>query len=261
MHATDYAAYLLAENDSGCASYNDSIHKSVGYTAALTLASSVLSLLGSSLTILTFILWKDLRRSTARQILLFLAVADFFTAAGYFAAGATHWHFFRHNQPVDPSKYPIFDPFCVVQSFLVATFSTSSFFWTAYLAVYFVLVLVYGVYRWNRRLIVFFNVTAWMIPSAICTTAAALKYLGPGDMALNAAPGICFVAINTSNVSSATFDNRVTIFFVMEALGMKLWEVLAMVVISVCYVMIFIFNRCFANQVFDYRLSFFLFCR
>ena len=256
MEAKDYSAYLPPRNEgSKCASYS-SIHNSVNETIPLTLVSSVLSLLGCLLTFLTFALWKDLRRSTARQILLFLAVADFFSAVGYFAASTTHWHFFPDGHPVDSSLYSTFDPFCTAQSFVVAMFSTSSFFWTAYLAVYFVLILVFGVYRWNRRLIVFFNVTAWVIPLGICTTAIALKYLGPGDMSLNAAPGICFVALNTSNDTPDAFNRKMTVFFIMEALGMKLWEVLAMMVISACYVMIFVFNRCFANQVCDSHLSF-----
>lgn len=251
MGTVDYAAFSPKEYESaGCIS-EILVDTRVNKTIPFTIASSLLSLLGSLLTVITFVLWRDLRKSTARQILLFLAIADFFTAAGYFAAGASHSTFF--NVTLEQSKNHSFHQFCTAQSFVVAMFSTASFFWTTYLAVYFVLVLVFGIYHWGTRLLVVFNITAWSIPLIICSAAVALGYLGVGTTLLDAAPGICFVSSQGTipyNASSAsTFKGGIAKFLLVEALCMKLWEVLAMIAILVCYLVIFGFNRCFLHQV------------
>ena len=52
-------------------------------TVYITIVSSSLSMIGCALIIITYILWRDIR-TMARAIVVFLAIADFFTAAGYF---------------------------------------------------------------------------------------------------------------------------------------------------------------------------------
>ena len=78
----------------------------VKQTISVTIISSVLSLLGSLLIILTFVLWKDVRKSTPRVIVLFLGIADIGTAAGYFGAaiGFHEFHGSHHNG----SDYPVY---------------------------------------------------------------------------------------------------------------------------------------------------------
>ena len=230
------------------------------HTIPLTITSSLLSFIGSLLTIATFVVWKDLRQSTARRILLFLAIADLFTAIGYFSASTAHYYFFNGNGTLkDPKSSTVseFSPFCAVQAFAVSFFSTASFFWTTYLAVYFVIVLMVGNQRWNKPLLVFFNMTAWPIPLVFCTVAASLKYLGVGETFLNAAPGICFVSSNrTINyTSNATFHFGIVRFFLVEGLCMKLWEVVAMLTISICYLISFVGNQYLLRQVFPNKAS------
>lgn len=93
----------------------------------LVSASCCLSLLGSSLVILTFILWSDLR-TTPRRLLVFLSVSDWFSALSY---GLGVWGGFSSSTPL-----------CVAQG-AVSTFSnTSSFFWTVAIAAYLYVLIV-----------------------------------------------------------------------------------------------------------------------
>lgn len=255
MDTLDYSYSLQEDGITDCKNYKE-VDRTLVHTIPLTIASSILSLIGSLLTIATFLAWRDLRQSTARKILLFLAIADFFTAVGYFAAGTAHYYFFTPNGTLREPSSKInteFPPFCATQAFIISLFSTASFFWTSYLAVYFVIVLVAGANRWNKRLVIFFNLTAWPIPLVICTVAVSLKYLGFGETFLNAAPGVCFVSSNSTIdfTSNATFEHGIARFFIVEAVSMKVWELLAMVTISVCYMAIFVANRYLLRQVYQ----------
>ena len=212
------------------------------YSSFLTLISSCLSIFGSCLIILTFILWKDVRRTTARIILLFLAIADLGTGLGYLVSSAG---FITYHVQIKHGHNATFYPtFCTATSFFTTFFPVSSFFWTAYLALYFFIVLVLKKPRWSRKLIIFSNLTAWPIPFIICTVAVSVGILGAvttgdhhgGDHRNTA--GWCFVSLNGTN----SYHYDYTTYLLWEALCGKGWELLFFIIVIISYSVIYCVN-------------------
>lgn len=112
------------------------------YEQVLVVLSCGLSVLGSVLIMSTYALWPDLR-TTPRQLLVFLSIADLFSAVSY--------------------SYGVFKAFkentwdCVTQG-AVSTFSnTSSFFWTVAIAVYLYIFIVRSSQRLADSLVLYFH--------------------------------------------------------------------------------------------------------
>lgn len=108
----------------------------------VVLGSCALSFLGSSLIILTYVLWSDLR-TAPRRLLVFLSVSDWLSAVSY-AFGV--WRVFRTDS-VD----------CVVQGAVSTFANTSSFFWTVAIAVYLYVFIVRSSQRVADGLVLFFH--------------------------------------------------------------------------------------------------------
>lgn len=87
----------------------------------VVLVSCALSFVGSSLIILTYIAWSDLR-TTPRRLLVYLSVSDCLSAVSY-AYGV--WRVFQTDSVE-----------CVVQGAVSTFANTSSFFWTVAIALY-----------------------------------------------------------------------------------------------------------------------------
>lgn len=205
---------------------------------AATIISSSLSIAGSVLIIITFLVWKDVRRSTARLILVWLAVADLFGAAGYLTAGIGTITF-----PSNSSNSSEYSLFCTIQSFTTTYFPVVSFFWTAYLAVYFVVNLVLRKHNWGCGLQLVFHLSAWSIPLIVLSFTTYFGLMGPGHHSGTA--GWCWVTDSIINYTSQLDHKRtVTEYFMLELVTGKLWEILSYFVVALCYMLIFFFNRC-----------------
>lgn len=232
---------LLGENGTKNCSWNNSATPGK-YSLPVTIVSSTLSIAGSILIIFTFAMWKDVRKSIARKILLFLAIADLFGALGYFC-GAIVYLFLPTNRTM-----------CRIQSFWTTYFPVASFFWTAYLAIYFAVALVLKKPNWTSKLMIPFHLTAWLIPLVICVPLVGVGWLGPNPTNVNStaiyrsqvAGGWCFVSSMIFEKTNSTdeFDFWIKIYFLVEAVSGKMWEMLAYVVVIVCYCLIVCSNRC-----------------
>lgn len=108
----------------------------------VVLVTCALSLAGSSLIILTFILWSDLR-TTPRTLLVCLSVSDWLSAASY-AFGV--WRAFRSDS-LD----------CTIQGAISTFANSSSFFWTVAIAVYLYVFIVRSSQRVADSLVLFFH--------------------------------------------------------------------------------------------------------
>ena len=209
-----------------------------------TLLSSSLSIFGSCLIILTFVLWRDVRRSTARIILLFLAIADLGTGLSYLVSSAGYIAHHHLNNTDDNSSFGFNYPeFCTVTSFFTTFFPVSSFFWTVYLAIYFFIILVMKKPRWSRKLIIFFNLTAWPIPFLICIFTVSFGILGAntinsttGDHRNTA--GWCFVSLSGTKKYHYSYG----VYLAWEALCAKGWELLFFCIVIVAYSTIYFVN-------------------
>ena len=215
----------------------------------ITIFSSFLSIFGSTLIILTFMMWRDVRRSLARQILLFLAIADLLGATGYFFGGILQYFLIHSEEQLSA--------LCKVGSFWTTYFPVVSFFWTTYLAIYFAIALVLKRPNWTSKLMIPFHLTAWLIPLAICVVFVIIGWLGPNrsdgpcSTGLNQslsqdAAGWCFVSskIFEGHPRNSSFEMNLVNYFLVEAASGKMWELLAYSIVITCYVLIVIFNRC-----------------
>lgn len=197
------------------------------YTAYLTFVSCVASLVGSFLIIMTFAIWKEFR-TIGRAILVFLAIADFFSALGYM---------FGVLLILTNPDQSLYRPMCVVQSVITSFFPVSSFIWTLNLAIYLLAVLVK---KKNGKaifkLLVTFHLAAWGIPLIICSLGLGFKEFGPNNSTTSV--NWCFIS----------FDSTHTIkFFAFEALCGKFWEILTYFTCLVIYIIVRIKSQEFTD--------------
>ena len=184
-------------------------------TSVVTIISSCFSILGSLLIIVTFIAFREIR-TIGRAILVFLAVADFFTAAGYiFGSGVFlkyHPNFLNYSNLTTSYIY-----LCKAQSFITTAFPISSFLWTTNLAVYLFVAIVLRKLQWAKRMLIVFHITAWGIPLLICIPALATNWLGPAQSRSSAS--WCWVSYDPKRSDK--------LFHFMEFICGKFWEIMA----------------------------------
>ena len=237
--------YDLASNGSlFCNDTRDNLTSISVPSIYTTMISSIASMLGSSLIILTFVCWPDLR-TVARAILVFLAIADFLTAAGYLLGSiiflVDHYDYsndyYYHSQPA----------LCTLQSFITSTFIISSFIWTANLAVYLFVAITLKKIQLAKKLVLLFHITAWGIPLLICIPGAAFGILGQTGPTQGTVAW-CWVSFddtytNTTDITEA--KQRITYLHTWELLYGKFWE------ITIC---VFSFVLCVIVKVSLYKM-------
>lgn len=175
----------------------------------VVLISCTLSFLGSSLIIITYIAWSDLR-TTPRKLLVWLSVSDWLSAVSYaYGVGKVF-----HADAVD----------CVVQGAISTFANTSSFFWTVAIAVYLYVFIVRSNKRAADSLVLFFHLISWGVPLAITSAALCLNKIGYD--ASEVSVGWCWVKIEASD------------HVMWMLLTGKIWEFLAYVTLPVLYILI-----------------------
>ncbi|XP_053173179.1 G-protein coupled receptor 157 [Scomber japonicus] len=175
----------------------------------VVLCSCALSFVGSSLIILTYICWSDLR-TTPRKLLVFLSVSDWLSAASY-AYGV--WSAFTVNSNE-----------CIVQGAISTFANTSSFFWTVAIAIYLYVFIVRSNQRVADSLVLFFHMVSWGIPLVITIAAVSLGKIGYD--ASEVSVGWCWISISATD--------RVLWMLVTG----KIWEFLAYLILPILYILI-----------------------
>ncbi|XP_027026531.1 G-protein coupled receptor 157 [Tachysurus fulvidraco] len=179
------------------------------YEQVVILLSCALSVLGSVLVISTYALWPDLR-TTPRQLLVFLSVADLISAVSY--------------------SYGVYKVFkantwdCVTQGAFSTFSNTSSFFWTVAIAVYLYMFIVKSSQRLADSLVLYFHLISWGVPLAITVAAVSLQKIGYD--ASEVSVGWCWISIKESD------------HVLWMLLTGKIWELLAYVILPVLYILI-----------------------
>ena len=149
-------------------------------TVILTIVS-VLSILGASIIILTFVIFKDIR-TPARHIIVCIALSDLISSL-------SNCFGLRINEKDD-------DDSCIIQSFIGSTFIMSSFLWTMFLAVYLYIVIVYENQELGRKIIFpWFHIVSWFVPLAINIVAVAMQVLGNSRSLVTG--GWCWIKYNS----------------------------------------------------------------
>ena len=175
----------------------------------LTTFTAVLSLFGTLFIVVSFFVWKDIQ-SFSRRILVFISIADFFTAI------ANILGLWSHNEQV-----------CLVQSTIGTLSVLSSFFWTVFMAVFlYVAVCKKMTLRKASNLMYLFHLLGWGIPIIIVAVGASTgKFGNNGDMVSS---GWCWVNINMS------WKDQV-LWMVLAGKG---WEIAAYFTIAFLYFLI-----------------------
>uniref|UniRef100_A0A3Q4B264 Uncharacterized protein n=1 Tax=Mola mola TaxID=94237 RepID=A0A3Q4B264_MOLML len=175
----------------------------------LVLCSCALSFAGSSLIILTYLVWPDLR-TVPRRLLVYLSVSDWLSAVSY-AFGV--WRVSHSNSPD-----------CIVQGAISSFANSSSFFWTVAIAVYLYVFIVRSSQRVADSLVLFFHFVSWGVPLAITVAAVSLSKIGYD--ASEVTVGWCWVRIHATD--------RV----LWMLLTGKIWEFMAYLILPVLYILI-----------------------
>eukprot|EP00795_Rhopilema_esculentum_P017156 gene17156-8693_t len=128
--------------------------------------TSILSMAGSLMIILSYIAWKDIQ-TVSRKVLVWLSICDFFIALGNICGT-----FFR------PTMIETQDKKCIVQSFIMSAASISSFCWSVTLACCLYMTIIKNNYQLFVYLTPYFHIFNWSIGLLINTVAAEQKMLG-----------------------------------------------------------------------------------
>ena len=185
-------------------------HSNNNVNRSLTAISASLSILGTLAIISTYILWKDVRTSS-RLILVYISIADFFTASG---------NLFSLFFPVQS----VSDPACKAQSVVTTCSSLWSFFWTTFLAVFLYVSVARRRPNIADNMLPVFHIFGWFVPLAIIFVALHYNVLGDDHDEFSA--GWCWIA----------HDAHYKTFWML--ITGKAWEIAGYILISIFYAML-----------------------
>ena len=233
-----------SDSNTNASSLNDSILCVSNYLLGFGLIFDIFSILGSLFIIWTFLVYKD-QRTRARLFLLFIAICDFFTAIGY--GFALIWSLKDRGFTVchkDKSHVTIWA--CIFESGIDMYFPLCSFFWTVVLGVHILSLFFERPIFKNKVVFVCVLVAGWGLPLLNTFIAFMLNILGPGPPTSTA--GWCFINYNifydnyTNNSTNNVNNDR--FHWAFEFGFAKLWDLAAMVIVVVLYMVVFI-RLCF----------------
>ncbi|XP_031554365.1 G-protein coupled receptor 157-like [Actinia tenebrosa] len=186
----------------------------------LTSISASLSMVGAIGIIATYITWREIR-SSPRKILVYISIADFFTAFGNMFSVLMSSH--GNDEKL----------LCEAQSFITTCSSLWSFFWTTFLAIYLYCSVALRKPSLAERLLLFFTFFGWAIPLVI--TAIALGKGALGDDDNNFSAGWCWIKTKGKNKT----EQLLWMLFTGKA-----WEIATYILIAVFYTAL----RCYIHK-------------
>ncbi|XP_062566879.1 G-protein coupled receptor 157-like [Saccostrea cucullata] len=192
--------------------------------AAITLISASLSITGGFALLLTYFKIPEFQTSV-RKLLVFLTIADIFTASGYII-GTVHFLL------LDSQHRNKTDTLCEVQSFITTFSSLSSFAWTSIIAVHlYLLIRTQRDFRRKRFLKIMYHFSGWAIPAIICIPVLAEDKLGRDHNGKKAGTGLwCWIKIDDAEIHTQEI--------VLMLMTGKFWELLTYVLSFSIYMML-----------------------
>ena len=201
-----------------------------------SMISCSLSVIGSILMILPYVLWKDLRTGV-RAIVTFLAIADLFTALGYIMGSFNDITYENNRKDSEIKACQEFDTVCQIQAYISSWSSLSSFWWTAILAFYLYWTIAKGDTKKVNRYFPLYHILAWGSPLLVMFPLLATHSLG---YSIFAASGWCFIRGDKTNGYSAYTDfylSNKTILLIFA--GGKAFEIATYFWVVILYGMIY----------------------
>lgn len=159
-------------------SYFPAIYPGVIRTVqALTGITATFSIAGSSFIILTYAIFKSLR-TTPRQLLVNLSVADILIASSHFVGSIANYQRFIPYYNGNLTNISSHDPLCITQAAVTMYGSIALFLWMISMAIY----MLVSIVSQNRKLlkvsVVVMHVICWGLPSLFIVISAVKKYFG-----------------------------------------------------------------------------------
>ena len=148
----------------------------------VTGVTSSLSIAAACWVIVTYILFKDLR-TTTRQLLVNLSIADIFVAGSHFVGVMVNYErfipYYQNSSMIDSTDADSTnDILCVSQAAVTMYSSISSFLWTMSIAVYMLTLTVSGNKKILRWMVVVMYVVCWGVPIIFVVASSARNLLG-----------------------------------------------------------------------------------
>lgn len=191
----------------------------------ITLVSCSLSVVGAILTILPYLLWKDIRTGL-RKIITFLAIADLITALGYIMGSVNYFIYHKRIEAGEKTEHACtkFDEVCQIQAYITSWSSLSSFWWTSILALYIYWTVVKGEFQVVNKLFPIYHIIAWGSP---LLTMLPLLFTGSLGYSRFAAESWCFIKGDHGRDYSLSFMTIVKTFAGGKAveIGTYLWVI------------------------------------
>ena len=229
-----HSPFYEDNNSNSCFNHSVVLHL-LHNASSVSIASALLSIIGSLLIMFTYLRWKDVRQSTARVILFWLALADLLSCIGYILASMLS---FISNESISKNTY---ERLCTASSIIITYFPKTAILWTVFLAIYFVITLVLRSPR-KKWLMFVFHLIGWILPLLVTIPAASTNWLGHGEFTQGAS--WCFVSDNPFiDKPKSKFKLYMAIYFTVEVVCGLMWDVGAVICIAVCYGLILMCNR------------------
>ena len=205
----------------------------------VSLASSVFACTGSLLLVGIYVAYKDLRKSTAQNIITQLAVADLANAVGIII-GAVNFLLHFNSREKDGSKScQTFETFCVLQSYITQWAGVTSYIWTSLLAVFLTLRYICTARATHlfAKAMPLLTVISWLFPLLYLMPMLSLGKLGYSRYG---ASNWCY--IKDSDYGNSLKSNWATTFLMIFADW--LWQILSLMVVIVSFTAIYSYLYC-----------------
>ena len=181
----------------------------------LCTTAASLSIVGTLFIIGTFLKWPDLR-SNSRKIIVFISIGDLFVAMSN-AVGL-----YTETRAL----------VCKIQAALNIAALLSSFFWTVYLSFYIYMTVCRKItLQSEKRIMLFFLLTAWGIPLTIAATAYGVRAVGNSKNVMSS--GWCWIKYS---LNDETWPWQKMLFWM--CMTGKGCEILSYIAICVCYFLV-----------------------
>ena len=197
----------------------------------------VLSLLGSSVLILTYILNKE-NRTVARAILVHLSVSNIGQVVASLVGILADLNYRPQHLLIDTCRY---------QALATMYFNVSGMLWTVSLAMYLYL-LVLGMTQYLRHILWFFSVACYLMPMVVAAWLFLTDRVGraPGSL-----PGYCGLLDQFNYRFGEDGDDCYAVHDVFGSIfGYNLWVILTIVltllfyVMALCYLKVHVSHYC-----------------
>ncbi|XP_064393993.1 cyclic AMP receptor-like protein A isoform X3 [Halichondria panicea] len=205
-----------------------------GYILAIQVTAgitSILSTLGASLIIFTYIAFRNLR-TTARQLLVSISIADIIVAISHFVGLFANFKRFIYQYNNETWNTSTTDPLCITQAAFSMFGTLASFLLSLAIGVYLVGILVWKKPRIWKRLVPIFYYICWGIPAIMVLPNVIGHYYGFADI------GWCYIAKNS--LPSSKYES----YLLAEYLSYDIWVYLVFIALPVLYITAFVYIRC-----------------